>query len=79
MTVAQITKKNIELSEKFSDYLIQNPKKADVMRGNAHVVVMPKNNKALAEQNEAMIQKMDKRKSIYIARELGKGWSIERI
>jgi len=76
MTMTKIAKKNIALSEKFSKYIMRNPKKAEQLAMSASIVLFPRNDKELAEENKKILKTMGKKAEVYIAKELAKGWSI---
>lgn len=56
MTISQIVKKNIALSEKFSNFIIKNPKAADKISSRATIIVIPKNDKILEAQNRKLLE-----------------------
>jgi hypothetical protein len=77
MTMSQIAKKNIALSEKFSNYIMKNPKAADKISSKATIIVIPKNDKILEAQNRKILESYSGRSEVYVAKEMAKGWVIE--
>ena len=79
MTVAQIAKRNISLTEKFSEYIVKNPKRAYAIEAKASIIVLPKNDKRLEKENKKMLENVTGGiKTVYIAKELHKGWKISK-
>lgn len=77
MTVTQIAKKNIALSEKFSNYIMKNPKEAAKISASASVIVIPKNDKELEAENRKLLQSYCGHTGVYVAQEMSTGWVIE--
>lgn len=79
MTKQQI-KKNIILSEKFSRHVMKNPDKFEHVPKNANIVVIPKNDKKLAEINLKMAENVAKKRTIYRADETSNnGWQVSKM
>jgi len=76
MTTLQV-KKNINLSGKFTDYLIKNPKKLDGIPKNANIIVIPRNDKELAEENKKLLQKSNSKYN-FVAQQTKGGWQIKK-
>ncbi|MBU1180237.1 hypothetical protein KJ885_04800 [Patescibacteria group bacterium] len=77
MTTAQV-RKNIKLSNDFSGYMIRHINKFKHVVRNASIVVIPENDKKLKEENEKLLEKMKRRKHLYVATQLKDGWTVSK-
>ncbi len=76
MTQSQAIK-NINLSESLTSYMLTHSKKFEELPQDAHIVIIPKRDNKLAEENKKILPKI-RSKNVYMAKQTDTGWRIQK-
>jgi hypothetical protein len=75
----QDTKKNFELANEFSHYVLKHPEAVEGVGRRASIVVINPNDKRMVEKNLELARTLkQERRVVYIAYQKGKRWEVTR-